>query len=80
MAHTVKEPLTVCEKFVATVLVSIVAIAGSGMLFKLQYHLRSTRMIIDPSDTIPWRGLDVVIGLVIALIISAIAVCYSLWR
>lgn len=81
ITHSMVQPLTVCEKLVATILISVVAIGGGGLLFKLQYHLRNTRLIIDRGDDRPYlRGLDVLIGLVFALIISAIAVCYSLWR
>jgi hypothetical protein len=80
MAHNVEPAPNLCEKLVTTILVSIASIAGSAMIVKLQYHLRTTRLAIDPNDSTPWRGLDVVIGLIIALIISAAAVCYSLWR
>jgi hypothetical protein len=81
MAHTVKPPLALWEKHAVTVLVSIVAVGGSALLFKLQGHLRDTRLVIYTSDTSPWwRGADIIIGLATVLIISAIAVCYSLWR
>jgi hypothetical protein len=63
MAHTVKQPLAYWEKWVATIVVSIVAIAGSLMLFNLQYHLRRTRLIIDWRDRRPLRrGLGHWIG------------------
>lgn len=81
MAHTVKQPLVRWEQYAATILVSIVAIGGSKMLYKLQGHLHRTRLAVDPYDDDPWRrGLEVVRGLVFVLIISAIAVCYSFWR
>ena len=80
MAHTVKQPLALWEKHAITIFVSIAGIAGIAMIFKLQYSLRNTRLDINRDDKNPWRGLDVVLGLVIALIISAAAVCYSLWR
>ena len=81
MAHTVKQPLAYWEKWIATIVVLIVAIAGSLMLFNLQYHLRRTRLIIDWRDRRPLRrGLEIVIGLVMLLVLSAVAVCYSFWR
>jgi len=82
MAHPLDEklPLRRWEQFAATILVSIVALGGAGMLCKLQVHLHRTRLVIDPDDPDPWRGLDVIIPLMGVLIISAIAVCYSFWR
>ena len=81
MAHTVKQLLAHWEKWVATTVVLIVAIAGSVMLVNLQYHLRRTRLIIDWRDRRPLRrGLEIVTGLVILLVLSATAVCYSFWR
>ena len=68
------------RQYAATILVLIVAIGGSGMLFKLQDYLHRTRLVIEPNDPNPWRGLDVVIALMGILIISAAAVCYSFWR
>jgi hypothetical protein len=43
MAHNVEPPLAFWEKFVATQLISIVAIGGSYLLFKLQFHLRRSK-------------------------------------
>src|SRR5262249_59683882 len=83
MAHTLDEklPLRRWEQFAATILVSIVALGGAGMLYKLQGHLHPTRLLVDPSDEEAWkRGLEVVRGLVFVLIAGAIAVCYSFWR
>jgi hypothetical protein len=80
MAHTVKQPLVRWEQYAATILVSIVAIGGGGMLLQLQRHLRATRLVIDPNDPDPWRGRGTVYGLICVLGISAIAVCYSFWR
>ena len=69
------------EQHLAEFLVLIVAAGGIAMLFKLQGHLCRTRLAIDKKDPNPWqRGLDVVIALVIAITVSAIAVCYSFWR
>jgi|SRR6516165_866595 hypothetical protein len=79
MAHSVKPLLEPWEKLTATILVSIVAIGASVLISKLQCHLYRTRKNIDPNDK-SLRGLDVAIGLVLVLVISAIAVCYSMWR
>jgi hypothetical protein len=76
MAHSTQPLLAIWEKHVATVLVSIVAVGDCWLLYKLQCHLRDTRMVIDPRDETAWRrGRDVVIAMAIVLIISAIAVC-----
>ena len=72
MAHTLNEklPLRRWEQFAATILVSIVALGGAGMLCKLQGH--------HPNPL--WRGGELVSGMVGAMIISAIIVCYLLLR
>jgi len=81
MAHTVKQPLAIWEKVVATIAVTGVAGGGIWLLFKLQRHLRDTRKVIDHFDRTAWRrGLEVVVPLKIALYLSAAAVCYSFWR
>jgi hypothetical protein len=81
MAHTMKQPLVTWEQYAAMILVSIVAIGGGVMLFSLQRQLHRIRLLIDPKDSDPWRGLlDVVIPLMVILIISAAAVCYSFFR
>jgi hypothetical protein len=50
-------------------------------LFKLQRHLHRTRLVIDRYDPNPlWRGTDVASGMVGAMVISAIVVCYLLLR
>jgi len=78
---TVKAPLASWEKHFAAFFVLAVAAGGSYLILKLQHHLRVTRKRIKKEDPNPWlRGFDVAIGLVIALIISAAAVCYSFWR
>src|SRR5262249_7641479 len=79
--HDVKAPLASWEKHFAAFFVLAVAAGGSYLILKLQHHLRVTRKRIKKEDPNPWlRGFDVAIGLVIALIISAAAVCYSFWR
>jgi hypothetical protein len=81
IAHTVQHRLACWEKVVATILVVGVLSGGCWLLFRLQDHLCRTRLLIDWRDKNPWwRGTDVLFGLVIALIISAGAVCYSFWR
>ena len=81
MAHTVKQPLACWEKWASTIFVIGVAAGGIVMLFRLQGHLRRTRLVIDWRDKGPWwRSAEIIIGLAIVLSISAAAVCYSFWR
>jgi hypothetical protein len=80
MAHTVKPPLAPWEKLVATGLIGIVGVGACWLLWEFQRHLHDTRLAIDGSDSTPWRGSNVVIGLGFALLISAAAVSWSLWR
>jgi hypothetical protein len=81
-AYTIAKPLDhLWEKAVATILVMAVVAGGIYFLCDLQRHLYHTRMIIDRWDPDPWwRGADVVSGMVGAMVISAIAVCYLLLR
>jgi hypothetical protein len=77
----VKQPLGFWEKVGATGFIWFVVIGGCWLLYKLQCHLRSTRLVINWRDKTAWqRGADVVIAMMIALTLSAIAVCYSFWR
>jgi hypothetical protein len=78
--YHVETSLACWEKVVAVGLIWIVVAAGSYWLFDFQGHLRRTRLIIDPYDTDADRGLEIVYGMVGALIISAIVVCYSLFH
>ena len=81
IADNADPPIGPWEQHLAAFLVLCVAGGGIAMLFKFQGHLSRTRLIVDKKDDDPWRrGLDVVIALVIAITVSAIAVCYSLWR
>jgi hypothetical protein len=82
IAHNIKEPLLICwETLGITLLVCGVAGGGCWLLWKLQHHLRRIRLHIDPLDKTPFlRGSEVAFGLGFALIISAVAVSYSLWR
>ena len=62
-------------------LVTAVVVAGIYWLFDLQRHLHRTRLAIDRYDRdARRRGLEIVYGMVGALIISTIAVCYLFWR
>jgi hypothetical protein len=81
-AYSIVQPLGPWEKRVAVRLIWIAVAGGWYLLCSLQCHLRNTRLAIDPDDRNPLlRGADVVIGMVIALVVSAGAVCYSLlWR
>ena len=81
IADNADPPMAPWEQHLAVFLVLAVAAGGIWMLFKLQGHLERTRLAVDKKDPNPWqRGLDVVIALVIAITVSAIAVCYSFWR
>jgi hypothetical protein len=75
----INPPLGRWEKNAVWALVSAAAVAGSYLPLKLDCHLRRTRLAIDQSDR-TYRGLDISIGLAIALLISAGAVCYAIWR
>ena len=80
MAHSAKPLLGSGEKHAVAGFILFVVVGGSWLLYKLQGHLRNTRLLIDPDDTSPWRDAYIAIAMVVVLIISAIAVCYSLWR
>jgi uncharacterized membrane protein len=67
------------EKAVATILVGVAVAAGIYWLLDLQGHLYRTRLAIDRWDG-GERGLKIVYGMVGAMVISAIAVCYLLLR
>jgi hypothetical protein len=57
----------------------VAVVAGIYWLLDLQNHLRRTRLVIDRYDTeAGHRGLEIVGGMVGAMIISAVAVCYLL--
>ena len=76
-AYNVVEPLGPYEKVIATVAITLVVGGGIYLLFDLQGHLRRTRLVIDRYDReAGHRGLAIVYEMAIALIISAIAVCY----
>jgi hypothetical protein len=75
------KPLACWEKWAASILVSIVAVGGIGLILSLQNHLASTRRVLDRFDNKAWRrGMSVVIGIATAMLMSAVAVAYSLWR
>jgi hypothetical protein len=67
------------EKAVITILIVAAVIGGIYWLRDLQCHLRRTRLVIDPCDK-ENRGLEIVYGMVGAMILSAIVVCYLLLR
>jgi uncharacterized membrane protein len=69
------------EKAVITILIVAAIIGGIYWLFDLQGHLYRTRLVIDPYDReAKHRGLEIVYGMVGAMILSAIVVCYLLLR
>jgi uncharacterized membrane protein len=67
------------EKAVITILIVAAVTGGIYWLCNLQGHLRRTRLVIDPCDK-ENRGLEIVYGMVGAMILSAIVVCYLLLR
>src|SRR5262245_42229549 len=77
IAHP-KQPLGLWEKYAIADFIWIVVAGGCWLLYRLQRHLRNTRLVIDRDDTNPWRDADIVIGMAIALISSAAAVWYLL--
>jgi SNF family Na+-dependent transporter len=75
------EDLQTWEQFVASLMAALAAGIGCWWLWRLQNHLRDTRLRIDPKDRNPWhRGWDVLYPLLGTLLISAIVVIYFLWR
>ena len=82
-AYTIaeKQSLAPWEKAVAAILIVVVVIGGICWLCDLQRHLHVTRLRLDRWDRDPWwRGADIASGMMGAMIISAIAVCYLLLR
>jgi hypothetical protein len=80
MTQSVREPLGTYEKVVASVLVLVIARGGGRLIRELQESLKKTRLVLDPKDTDPERGMHIVEGLWVGLAISAVAVIYSFWR
>ena len=69
------------EKAVITILIAAAVMVGIYWPSDLQRHLHNTRLGIDPCDPDPWwRGADVASGMVGAMILSAVVVCYLLLR
>jgi uncharacterized membrane protein len=69
------------EKAVITILIVAAVIGGTYWLRDLQGHLRRTRLVVDPCDKeAKHRGLEIVYGMVGAMMLSAIVVCYLLLR
>jgi hypothetical protein len=80
-AYSIAKSLAPWEKAVATILVVVAVVAGIYWLLDLQRHLYRTPLIIDRWDPDPWwRGGELVSGMIGAMVISAIAVCYLLLR
>jgi len=80
VAQTVMPPPVLWEKWVASILVGAIAVGGGWLIGGLQESLGQTRLALDSTDPDPKRGRRVVSGLWAALLISAAAVIYSLWR
>jgi uncharacterized membrane protein len=69
------------EKAVITILIGAAVIGGIYWLLDLHRHLYRTRLAIDRLDRDPWwRGGELVSGMIGAMILSAVVVCYLLLR
>ena len=79
VGHTL-QPLAIFERVIGTVLVTLIAVAGSVFLISLQNHLRRTRILIQDDPEAWSRGAEVMFTLAGVVIASAIVVGYSLWR
>jgi hypothetical protein len=80
-AYSVEKSLDHWEQAVAAILIGVVGAGGIYWLIDLQGHLYRTRLRIDRWDPDPWwRGSEIVSGMVGAIVISAIVVCYLLLR
>jgi EamA domain-containing membrane protein RarD len=56
-------------------------IAGATFLYRLQAHLKTTRIALDGIDKDPWlRGIGVVRVLIGTLVLGAVAASYILWQ
>jgi len=81
IAQSLMPPLRPWEKGTASVLIVVIGAGAGWLIWDLQESLKETRLILDREDKDPfWRGIRVVYGLWAALLISAVAVVYSLWR
>ena len=80
-AYSIAKSLAPWGKAVAAILIGVVVVAGIYWLIDLQGHLHRTRLVIDRWDPNPWwRGGELVSGMIGAMIISAMVVCYLLLR
>jgi hypothetical protein len=81
IAHVIEPKLGDCEKTVATVLVALIMGFACWFLYKLQGHLKKTRMLLNSMDPKPWfRGADIFGVLVGTVIVSGLVIGYYLWR
>jgi hypothetical protein len=80
VAHAMAD-LKPAEKVAGTLFAALVSISSSWFLCSLQSHLKRTRLEIGPEDKTAWlRGLDVIVALIGAVILSGGVVVYFLWR
>jgi hypothetical protein len=64
---------------IVIVVVAIIAVGCLWLLWKLQNHLRATRLILNPYDLDPLpRGMEIVVALAIVVGLSTVAVIYLL--
>jgi hypothetical protein len=68
------------EKSVITFFVVGIAFGSVWLLWKLQNHLRDTRLTLNSDDANPLtRGMEIVVALAVVVFLSAVAVIYLLW-
>jgi len=76
-----RQSLAPWEKAVAAILIGVVVVGGIYWLLDLQAYLHRTRLVVDPYDKdAKERGLKIVYGMIGAMIISEMVVCYLLLR
>jgi hypothetical protein len=74
-------PLGTLEMVLATLVAAAVGSYGAVLLWRLQQHLKSTRLRLDLTDQTAFqRGTDVLAALVAIVALGTIVVIYSLWR
>jgi hypothetical protein len=81
VAHATTGGLKPAEKIAGTLFVALIALSSSWFLCSLQRHLKRKRLEIDPEDKTAWlRGLDILVALITAIILTGVVVGYFLWR
>jgi hypothetical protein len=79
IAH-ITEPAKLGEKGMGTVFVAAIVYFAWKFLRQLQDHLAQTRNLLDPNDSTPFRGVDILAVLTGIVVVSGSVVVYYLWR